>query len=718
LGIAVLFAYSNSFRAGMIFDNAVLVQDPRIHALTPHNLFLILSGGYWYQDADTGLYRPLTTLSFLLNYVAFGNGPQPASYHWVNLALHEINVMLVYALGALVFERRGPSFALAALWGLHPLHTEAVTNVVGRADLLAAFGVLAGVLCYARCSRAEGRPRLGWVACLAAAQAIGVFSKESAAVLPGILMVYDSMTGTITGGKTACATQWRRLALPYIAVMVPLAACLWLRSGLGIHLLPNYVDNPIVGATFLGGRMTALKVLGKFVWLFLWPSRLSADYSYRAIPVLDWHSIGWEAVLALLTTACLLAGAWFAVSRRRTAKALYFFPLFFWIAYLPTSNLPIVIGSIMAERFLYLPSIGLTGWAVAAAWLVASAVLPPVRSPAPRPQRFWWGVLAFICLAFGAKTYSRNLDWTDERSLWASAVAVSPDSARAHNNLGTALPLDPDRLPEIIAEFEAAVRIRPDFAEAHNNLGNALLHMPGRLQDAVAEYQAAVRIRPGYAEAHNNLGNTLLHMPGRLDSAIAEYRAAVHIRPDDAEAHNNLGNALLEAPERLPDAIGEFEAAVRIRPDYAEAHYNLGIALLRIPNRLPEAIAQFEAALGGRPDFAEAHYNLGNSLLRAGRPEDAASHYEAALRLGPDLAEGHYTLARAWLQIPGRLPDAIAEFERALRLKPDFAEAHYGLAMALRRVPGREAEASRELAAAIRIRPELGHSGPARASSH
>ena len=124
LGIAVLFAYSNSFRAGMIFDNAVLVQDPRIHALTPHNLFLILSGGYWYQDADTGLYRPLTTLSFLLNYVAFGNGRQPTSYHWVNLALHEINVMLVYALGVLVFERRGPSFALAALWGLHPLHTE------------------------------------------------------------------------------------------------------------------------------------------------------------------------------------------------------------------------------------------------------------------------------------------------------------------------------------------------------------------------------------------------------------------------------------------------------------------------------------------------------------------------------------------------------------------------------------------------------------------
>ena len=120
LGIAILIAYSNSFRSGLVFDNANLIsQDPRVHAWTLHNLSLILNGGYWYNRADAGLYRPLTTLSFLLNYSAFGNGPQPASYHWVNLALHEINVMLVYALGMLLFGRRGPAFALAAMWPMY-----------------------------------------------------------------------------------------------------------------------------------------------------------------------------------------------------------------------------------------------------------------------------------------------------------------------------------------------------------------------------------------------------------------------------------------------------------------------------------------------------------------------------------------------------------------------------------------------------------------------
>ncbi len=654
-----MLAYSNSFRTGLVFDSAVILQDPRVHALTTHNLSLILSEGYWYNKPDSGLYRPLTTLSFLLNYVALGNGLEPASYHCVNLALHLIDVMLVYALGLLVFERRGPAFALAALWGLHPLHTEAVTYVVGRADLLAAFGVLAGVLCYAGYSRSTGRRRFGWVAGLAAAQAIGIFSKESAAVLPGILLVWDWMT--------AQAGSWRRRALPYAAVMVPLAAYLWLRSGLRIHLLPTYVDNPMVGAAFLAGRLTALKVLGKLVWLFLWPAALSADYSYRAIPVLDWQTIGWEDVLALLTVAILLALTVLAVSRKRLAKTLYFFPLFFWIAYLPTSNLPILIGSIMAERFLYLPSIGLAGSTVAA------AVLWRRSTRLHLPERAWWGVLATLCIALGVRTCIRNQDWADERSLWASAVAVSPGSARAHNNLGTALPLEPGRLPEIVAEFETAVYIRPDFAEAHNNLGNALLHMPGRQTEAIAEYQAAVHISPDYAEAHYNLGNALLNMPGRLS-----------------------------------DAIGELQAALRIRPDYAEAHYSLGIALLQMPDRLPEAIAQFEAALRGRPDFAEAHYNLGNALLNMpGRLPDAVSHYETALRLEPDVAEGHYNLARALAQMPGRLPDAIAELETALRLKPDFAEAHYNLAILLRQMPGREAEAARELATALRIRPEL-----------
>jgi protein O-mannosyl-transferase len=134
-----------------VFDNAsAIAEDPRIRESTAHNVRLILSQDYWYNRDNSGLYRPIVTLSYLMNYAVLGNGARPAGYHWVNLALHGVNVALVYVLGWLIFEDAALAWALAAIWGLHPLLTESVTNIVGRADLLAGFGVLAGLLCYER----------------------------------------------------------------------------------------------------------------------------------------------------------------------------------------------------------------------------------------------------------------------------------------------------------------------------------------------------------------------------------------------------------------------------------------------------------------------------------------------------------------------------------------------------------------------------------------
>jgi hypothetical protein len=130
------------------------------------------------------------------------------------------------------------------------------------------------------------------------------------------------------------------------------------------------------------------------------------------------------------------------------------------------------------------------------------------------------------------RTYARNSDWLDDRSLWTSAVNVCPGSAKAHINLGSALSKLPGRLPEAIAEYEVALRIEPGNAVVHMNLGNALSELPGRLAEAIAEYEAALRIDPDYAEAHFNLGNALSRLPGRLADAISEYEAALRIRPD------------------------------------------------------------------------------------------------------------------------------------------------------------------------------------------
>jgi tetratricopeptide (TPR) repeat protein len=633
-----LAAYSNSFQAGIVFDNTTAIfEDPRIRAVTAQNVGAILTQGYWYVNPGSGLYRPVTTLSYLLNYAVFDNGAHPAGYHWLNFVLHGVNVSLVYALGILIFVEPLLALALAGIWGLHPLLTESVTNIVGRADQLAAFGVLAGLLCYTQWAASTGRRKHWWLAAMVAAQAIGLFSKENGAVLPGVLLLYD-----FTWSKLA---SWRTRAPAYAALALPFAAFFYLRSQLHTHLVMVFADSPAISAGFWTARLTAIKVIGEYLWLFLWPSRLSPDYSYDAVPLFGWKLSNWEDAKALIALAVCCSAVVLAIRWRRTWKPMFFFVALFFITLLPTANLVAVINSIMAERFLYLPTVGLAGCLVAAIYALGRRL----SSSWPASPRAAWIAMGVACLALALRAHARNVDWHDALSLWTSTVNVCPEGARPHMNLGNAL-VKMGRLPDAIAEFQTALRILPDNAQEHYNLGHALAQVPGRELDAIAEYQAALRIQPDSADVHYNLGHLLAQMPRRMPEAIAEFQAALRSQPDLAEAHNNLGNAYEQTPGRQTDAMAEWEAAVRSDPDLAEAHYNLGNAFAQMPGRLPDAMAEYQAALRSDPQLAEAHNNLANALAQTpGRQSEAIQEWRAALRIDPNLAQARANLQKALL---------------------------------------------------------------------
>ena len=725
----VAVAYSDAWRAGLIFDSGpVILDDPRVHRASLQNAGEILTGDYWYTRPVSGLYRPITSLTYLLNYAVLGNGARPEGYHAVNLALHLANVALVYALGMLVFGEIDLAWALAALWGVHPLLTESVTNVVGRADLLAACGVLTGLLCYAKSASASGRARAKWLAAMVAAQTVGLFSKESAAVLPGMALLYDLTLGAPGG--------WRRRMPAYALLLLPFAAYFALRSTSHTHMEIIFIQNPMATAGFWTARLTAVKVIGKLVGLFVWPARLSADYSFNAVPLFGWR-LDWEDAATLVALALCLAAALAAVAWRHSHRRASFFIGFFFVAIAPTANVVMIIGSIMAERFLYLGSIGLAGCAVAALWLLG-------RRFARRgltARRVAWIATGLLCLALAARTYARNLDWRDARSLWTSALEVSPNAVLSHNNLGTVW-MAMGRLPDAMAEFQAALRILPTCADAHFNLGLALMKS-GRLPDAMGEFQETLREEPGYVSAHTDLGIVLEQMPGRAPDAMAEFQAALRLRPNSADVHDLLGTLLVKDLGRVPEAMDEFRAALQVDPDLASAHNNLGAILARMPGHLPDAIAEFRAALRSRPDFSNARSNLGAALARMpGHEEEAVAEYgtvlrsepasagahsglgtalakipgherealdelRAAVRLAPDSAEMHYNLATLLAQSPERYQEAIAEFRAAVEAKPDFAEAHNNLGSALSRLPGHTAEAIAEYRAALRLDPDL-----------
>ena len=433
-----------------------------------------------------------------------------------------------------------PAFALAALWGVHPLLTESVTNIVGRADLLAAFGVLAGLLCYVKSATAAGRRKLFWVAAMVAAQAVGIFSKENAAVLPGIMLLYD-----LTWRRR---TAWRGRALAYAALVLPLAAFFYLRGTLPMHILARFGDNPLMSAGFWTARLTAVKVIGKYLWLFVWPARLSADYSYNAVPLFGWHPAEWEDAKALIALAVCLGAALLAVRWYRTRKPLFFFLAFFFVALAPTSNLAILIGSIMAERFVYLPSIGLAGCVVAAIYALGRQV---------SRQRLL--ACELHGLRSGSCAWHAPCEPTPGTSTGSTISVSGPapwtfvrKAPRRTTTWGTPWRNCPAGCRTPLPSIEAALRIEPDYAEAHYNLGNALSRTArpaaGRHCRVSKRRCGSIPITPRRTTTWETRWR---NCPAGCRTPLPSMKRRCGLIPIYAEAHNNLGIALAQFPAGL-----------------------------------------------------------------------------------------------------------------------------------------------------------------------
>jgi tetratricopeptide (TPR) repeat protein len=453
LCLVCVLAYANSFSSGFVADNHYIIQeDPRIRAVTSENVGMIINHGYWFLPPEKGLYRPFTTLTYLFNYAILGNGDQPGGYHAVNLLIHLLNVIFVYVLALRFLRNMWQAFFVAALWGVHPVSTEAVTNIVGRADLLAALGVLCGFWMYLKSVETSGSRHWSWLAGLMVVTTIGVFSKESGVVILGLIVLYEIAFWTerhnIRGMLLGCAAT----ALPILLMLVQRAR-VFAKSDAPVF---PYVENPLIGSGFRVAKLTAVKVLAKYLWLLVWPAKLSWNYYYSQIPLSrgtlqDW--IAWIAIAAVAVAVLYLF--------RRNPPA-FFFSAFAFVAIAPVSNLAIPIGTIMAERFLYLPAIGFAACAVMA--IAAIGEKSQSRSGA-------MALLCLIVLIFAVRTWARNSDWHDNLSLMRAGVEAAPNSYANHQFLATEMYLaDPSHsnIYEVIEEGDKSLAILNPLPDSLN----------------------------------------------------------------------------------------------------------------------------------------------------------------------------------------------------------------------------------------------------------
>lgn len=601
LSVLILLAWSNSFDGGFVLDNrAMILLDSRVHAATSENLGLILNHSYWASTYDVGLYRPITTLSYLLNYAILGNGERPGGYHWINIFLHMLNALLVYALAFRLLRKLWPAAFIAAVWSLHPVLTESVTNIVGRSDLLATFAVLSGLLLYLKSTESTGWRRAPWLAGLMAVTTLGVFSKESAVVILGLIVLYE-----LTWWKER--KQLRGLLLGCAALALPFLF-LWYQRSVVLTSAPPLLslttDNPIIAASFVRGRLTAFVVMAKCLWLLVWPLKLSADYSYNQIPIAtgnvqDW--LAWSALLAVLIAAAALF---------KRSRAAFFFIGFALVSFLPVSNLFFPTGTIMAERLLYMPAIGFAGCLVLVIYWISRTIQWDALAPI---------ALCAILAALGARTWQRNLDWHDDLALWDSAVRAAPNSFKVHLNLAAAIDnvnpghLDPRRADQVIDETEKALAILAPLPDAMNSEsayvfgGKAYLLKGDSLQ----------RVEPN--------GQTTITPESRR-----AYQRSLEILAKGVA----IDRAFNEGYRR--DELARGKAESDIHPAGMESlYYTIAATDIRL-NKNDEAFTAAAYAALLSPQFTDAYAAMGDALFAENHKEDAAISFMEGFLISGD----------------------------------------------------------------------------------
>lgn len=650
---ASVLAFSNGLSGDFTYDDKAIVRDnPRIQQWA--NLPEIFTTHYFGGALTTGTsYRPVDLLSFAANYLVHGR--YLFGYHAVNVALHIANTWLLF----LLFRRRfGETTAgiAALLYAVLPVHVEAVTSIVGRAEVLAAFFLL---LAFAAAERSKSRARpVPWGAGIL--YLLAILTKESAVVFPGLLFLYDMIPESGSLFRRSVALL-RRRGLFYLSFAIPLAATFALRAavlkGFLISKMAGFfeLENPLVSLSALRRLGNASAILVRSLGRIVFPALLSADESAWQLPVYGVRSpVFWGALAAI---AALLAAG---VALFRSRPAAGFGILFFFLTVLPTSNYLFVTGTVMAERLMYLPSAGIA---------LAVASFFPADPLALARRRIAAGALAAITLLLLFRTITRNTVWESDERLFANLLLTSPKSAKAHYDYAYQAS-DRHRLRAAYEHYAIATGIYARYYDAWAARGHVAGEI-GDLAESVEDGRRSVAIFSPYengwftiAYAAERRGDfaaadaayreglekcptsyplayhraVFLFRTGRTDEAVKAYRRCITLSPDMALSHDDLGR-LFFARGWMEKAEEEWDEALDIFPTD-------GVALSGLARVAEE-----------RRDFDEAA-DLRTTLFEASRDR---SDLLALLADLPFSAEGAQEAARRWKDWERRQPALFAD---------------------------------------------------------
>ncbi|CAG9562868.1 unnamed protein product [Danaus chrysippus] len=570
--------YSNSLNGEFVHDDIpAIVSNGDVTGVNP--VLRIFKNDFWGTPmSDLGShksYRPLTTLTFWLNFALCGLSVW--WWHACNIALHAACCVLVARTGAVVARLRRPFAALAALlFAVHPIHSEAVAGVVGRADVLACVFFLSSVLLY----HGSSSRRRVWSSVVLAG--LSMLAKETGLTALLFNLVFDIYRSWSSVTRSPSKFRWRheglwsRLSKGLIVLIMLAIARLALLQGSLPAFSPQ--DNPpAFHPSFIVRLMTFCYLAAFNWWLLLCPWTLSHDWQMGSIPLI---TSGWDP-RNLITGAALVA--LMALSYRclmdlelQRHTPLVVGLMLLVIPYLPASNLLVTVGFVVAERVLYIPSVGSVLLTVYGVQILCH-----------RGGRWLALGLAILVAAGAARTFDRNKDWRTRETLLRADLAVLPHNAKLHYNFANFL---------------------KDIEQQEN---------------AIKHYKEALKLWPSYASAHNNLG-TLVLASGRAEHHFLQ---ALKYNKDHVNAHYNLAK-LYRKKNRVSESLKMLERCISLEPRFVQAY----IELLHITPE-NEKRPTLERLIELEPMNWEHYYLYGNWLKGRGLWPLSLSYYKRSIRV-------------------------------------------------------------------------------------
>jgi tetratricopeptide (TPR) repeat protein len=534
-------------------DNVYVYENPRV---TSGVSFGNIAWAFAHAHARN--WHPLTTISHMLDCQLFGL--KPAGHHFINVLLHMAAVLLLFLVLGEMTEAghavagigdagrdprsrlqphgtRWPSAFVAALFAIHPLRVESVAWIAERKDVLSAVFFMLTLGAYVRYVRQRSATRYLatsiWLA-------LGLMAKPMLVTVPLVLLLLDYW-------PLRREQTWPKLLAEKIPLFVLSSA-----SSL-ITLLVQRGSTAIDQLPFLWRLNNAIVSYVVYLWQMIWPVNLAVFYPHPNDSLSLWQIVGALLVLAAITCSVIIL--------RRTRPYLFIGWSWYVLMLLPVIGLVQVGEQARADRYTYLPQIGLC---IAVTWLIFDLA---------KGWRWRRRVLATaaisVVLLLSWRASVQASYWKNSESLWSHTLAVTSNNDVAHNNLGFVL-MRRGQLDDAVSHFETALKIRSQNAESHYHLGLALIHnnlanalvRERRLDEAIPHYEQAVALRPDYADAHYNFGIALLQQ-GRLDDAIAHWQQTVAIRPEDIEAHVTLAGTLARRGDEA-EALAHYDLALQL----------------------------------------------------------------------------------------------------------------------------------------------------------